>query len=95
MYTLPGAKYYEGFWLDNEWSSGTWYYDNANKRYEGDFTSGHRYHGYGISYYRNGSVEYKGMWNHGMKQGKGTLYDETGNLIHDGLWQSDEPAGKL
>jgi hypothetical protein len=46
-----------------------------------------RRHGRGKHRYVDGSV-YDGDWMNGMRHGSGTMWDSTGNVIHDGYWSS-------
>ncbi|MGR5988218.1 hypothetical protein ACT7CT_19655 [Bacillus sanguinis] len=49
------------------------------------------YHGKGTSYL-NGKKEYEGSYSKGKYDGKGTLYDKNGKVVHsgkfaDGVWK--------
>ena len=41
--------------------------------------------------YENGDL-YDGEWQHGKKNGQGTLTLKNGNISHKGSWVDDEPV---
>ena len=44
--------------------------------------------GYGISYYDNGNIQYKGYWKNGKAEGTGTLYYMNGLAAYVGQWDN-------
>lgn len=63
--------------------------DKVHTVYEGEFCQGKR-HGQGTSFYRDGSVEYTGRWEHDHKSGAdGKLFQETGELLYHGDFRED------
>ena len=49
------------------------YYENGNKKYEGDFKEG-KPNGKGIEYYENGNKRYEGYFKEDEYNGKGITY---------------------
>ena len=41
----------------------------------------------GISYYKNGKVQYEGQWQGGEPHGQGKVYNWHGKLMYDGIWK--------
>ena len=82
---LKGTNIREGKGID--------YYENGNKRYEGDYKEG-KADGKGIEYYENGNKRYEGDWKDGMPNGKGILYYENGNKSYEGDWKEGKQDGK-
>ena len=46
--------------------------------------------GYGVLYFDNGSICYKGNLSHNMTNGYGEEYDKDKNLIYKGQWKYNE-----
>jgi len=60
--------------------------------YEGETDEEGLAHGKGIWYYINGS-RYEGEWNHGLKEGFGTVYKADGNKAYEGEWKNGKKNG--
>ena len=68
------------------------YYENGNKRYEGEISTG-KPNGIGVSYYENGNKKYEGEWQDDKRNGSGVEFDENGNKIYEGEWKDDKYNG--
>ena len=66
--------------------SGTEYYTNGSKKYEGEYKNG-KYHGIGTSYHENGTQEYFGSFSMGDRHGNGMLFGNNGDLVYEGNFQ--------
>lgn len=66
------------------------YYENGNLHYEGDFDQGWLkewgMYGDGVEYYENGKIKYQGVFKANKYHGKGTLYNDQGQIIQEGTW---------
>jgi|SaaInlStandDraft_6_1057023.scaffolds.fasta_scaffold03613_4 antitoxin component YwqK of YwqJK toxin-antitoxin module len=68
-------------------NNGTSYHQNGHKSYEGGFNKG-RHHGNGISFYETtGTIEYDGQWVTDERHGEGALWDESGAMVFQGVFQ--------
>ena len=64
------------------------YYENGNKKYEGNFLDD-EYEGDGKFYYENGDI-YIGKFEKGKKEGDGIILDSDGNIKEQGTYKDDE-----
>ena len=46
--------------------------------------------GYGILYFKNNKILYKGYWCDNMTHGYGEEYDINQNIIYKGMWKYNE-----
>lgn len=71
-----------------------WCDKNGNKtgnKYIGNVWYG-KNQGYGIQYYSDGSIYYKGYWSNDKKNGQGTIYYSNGSK-YVGNWENDNRSG--
>ena len=64
------------------------YYENGNKKYEGNFLND-EYEGYGTFFYENGD-SYIGYFKNGKKEGSGIIIGPDGNIKEDGIYKDDK-----
>lgn len=86
-----GEKYrWEGDVLNDKPCGWGVLYENNHILYEG-FRVGERSVCYGVKYYTdNSKIEYEGEWCDGMRWGRGTQYDQNGEVVFKGEWTNDD-----
>jgi antitoxin component YwqK of YwqJK toxin-antitoxin module len=57
------------------------YYKNGQLQADLPLDEFGQYHGTGIFYYENGSVQSSGSFNHGLKSGEWKVYDQKGKIM--------------
>ena len=50
--------------------------------------------GYGVLYFNNGLICYKGFWTHNMSNGYGEEYNKNKELIYKGEWKYNNKINK-
>jgi antitoxin component YwqK of YwqJK toxin-antitoxin module len=67
------------------------YYENGKPKSEGTYDDGmfkeYGRYGDGVDYYENGKVKYKGEFKDSTYDGKGTSFNENGDIIQKGKWE--------
>jgi hypothetical protein len=71
------GTYYEGNIIKLKNGYGRLYYNNGNKKYEGNFKND-KFEGKGTYYYENGKIKYDGEWVNDKFEGNGKEYYENG-----------------
>lgn len=87
-----GQKYFEGEYVDDYGTTGTFYYENGLIKYEGGLQNDD-YNGMGKLYWENGIVKYDGDWSDSNRHGTGTSYREDGTKEYEGGWNSNKYSG--
>ncbi len=85
---MDGRKHGEGR-LRIEKQEGEKYEESYHGIFVGDERSGE-----GVYQYKDGT-KYEGAWKANKRNGIGTLFDEEGNAVHEGVWQDDTYMGRV
>ncbi|MCD8501369.1 MAG: hypothetical protein LRY71_06350 [Bacillaceae bacterium] len=85
-----GKLYNDGIKYIGEFKDGKYHgegelFVDENLLYEGDFFNGD-YHGIGKQYHENGTLKHSGKYRNNAYDREGTLFDENGNIIFDGIF---------
>ena len=86
-----GGASYSGSFAGNRISGKGTYKWADGSRYEGSFKNNQR-HGKGSMIGIDGS-KWSGKWKLNQKNGKGKVYDTTGVIVQEGVWQGDAYIG--
>lgn len=92
IFLYPAILIY--IWLQYEYSSGNWTYDNGQSKVSGSHQNG-RDEGDWIWYYSNGKKRMEGTFLNGKREGKWILWDIEGNKISETEYKNDKLNGNF
>ncbi|CAJ1970296.1 unnamed protein product [Cylindrotheca closterium] len=90
VYVWPSGKKVVARWENGVKETSEYCVWPDGTKYDGECDSDGKKHGYGELTWSNGS-SYIGAFHRNVRQGRGKLIGTDGEVIYDGLWQSNEP----
>ncbi|GAB5371810.1 hypothetical protein AAMO2058_001611700 [Amorphochlora amoebiformis] len=89
---LSNGDSFEGEFNKNVYQKGTYRYKNGGS-YTGPFSAAGKPHGTGVEVYSDGLTRYEGMFENGVRHGKGKLLYRTG-AMYIGNWKNGQKEGR-